>query len=59
MFTKLMAFGLLIFVLKYYNSIIEISEYAHQLGIDPDSESHLLPLAKEGLMQALPAPWKA
>ncbi|XP_026332462.1 centrosomal protein of 164 kDa isoform X3 [Hyposmocoma kahamanoa] len=37
----------------------EISEYAHQLGIDPESESHLLPLAKEGLMQALPAPWKA
>ncbi|KAJ2951612.1 hypothetical protein O0L34_g13768 [Tuta absoluta] len=37
----------------------EISEYAQQLGIDPDSESHLLPLARDGLMQALPAPWKA
>lgn len=37
----------------------EISEYAAQLGIDPDSESHLLPLARDGLMQALPAPWKA
>ncbi|XP_041981171.1 uncharacterized protein LOC121734646 isoform X2 [Aricia agestis] len=37
----------------------EISEYACQLGIDPDSESHLLPLARDGLMQALPAPWKA
>ncbi|XP_026730483.1 centrosomal protein of 164 kDa isoform X2 [Trichoplusia ni] len=37
----------------------EISDYAHQLGIDPESESHLLPLAKDGLMQALPAPWKA
>ncbi|XP_061717912.1 centrosomal protein of 164 kDa [Cydia pomonella] len=37
----------------------EVSEYAQQLGIDPDSESHLLPLARDGLMQALPAPWKA
>ncbi|XP_026493923.2 centrosomal protein of 164 kDa [Vanessa tameamea] len=37
----------------------EISDYACQLGIDPDSESHLLPLARDGLMQALPAPWKA
>ncbi|CAB3247018.1 unnamed protein product [Arctia plantaginis] len=37
----------------------EISEYAAQLGIDPESESHLLPLARDGLMQALPAPWKA
>ncbi|KAJ0175970.1 hypothetical protein K1T71_008144 [Dendrolimus kikuchii] len=37
----------------------EISEYALQLGIDPESECHLLPLARDGLMQALPAPWKA
>ncbi|XP_035437657.2 F-actin-monooxygenase MICAL3 isoform X2 [Spodoptera frugiperda] len=37
----------------------EISDYAQQLGIDPESESHLLPLAKDGLMQALPPPWKA
>ncbi|CAG4959513.1 unnamed protein product [Parnassius apollo] len=37
----------------------EISEYAQQLGIDPESESHLLPLAREGLMQALPPPWRA
>ncbi|XP_053608688.1 uncharacterized protein LOC128674248 isoform X2 [Plodia interpunctella] len=37
----------------------EVSEYAQQLGIDPESESHLLPLAKDGLMQALPTPWKA
>ncbi|XP_072930241.1 uncharacterized protein Cep164 isoform X2 [Epargyreus clarus] len=37
----------------------EITEYAHQLGIDPESESHLLPLARDGLMQALPPPWKA
>ncbi|KAJ8719794.1 hypothetical protein PYW08_011969 [Mythimna loreyi] len=40
-------------------SVEEISDYAAQLGIDPESESHLLPLAKDGLMQALPAPWKA
>ncbi|KOB77403.1 putative TATA element modulatory factor, partial [Operophtera brumata] len=37
----------------------EVSEYAAQLGIDPDSESHLLPLARDGLMQALPSQWKA
>ncbi|XP_038212600.1 centrosomal protein of 164 kDa isoform X1 [Zerene cesonia] len=37
----------------------EISEYACQLGIDPESETHLLPLARDGLMQALPPPWKA
>ncbi|KAL4715734.1 hypothetical protein ACJJTC_006313 [Scirpophaga incertulas] len=37
----------------------EVSEYAQQLGIDPESESHLLPLARDGLMQALPQPWKA
>ncbi|XP_061376799.1 centrosomal protein of 164 kDa isoform X2 [Danaus plexippus] len=37
----------------------EVSDYACQLGIDPESESHLLPLARDGLMQALPAPWKA
>ncbi|XP_047520824.1 centrosomal protein of 164 kDa isoform X1 [Pieris napi] len=37
----------------------EISDYACQLGIDPESETHLLPLARDGLMQALPPPWKA
>ncbi|CAK1543246.1 unnamed protein product [Leptosia nina] len=37
----------------------EISDYACQLGIDPESETHLLPLARDGLMQALPSPWKA
>ncbi|CAH3977319.1 unnamed protein product [Pieris brassicae] len=37
----------------------EISDYASQLGIDPESETHLLPLARDGLMQALPPPWKA
>ncbi|XP_022120516.2 centrosomal protein of 164 kDa isoform X2 [Pieris rapae] len=37
----------------------EISDYACQLGIDPESETHLLPLARDGLMQALPQPWKA
>ncbi|XP_060530502.1 uncharacterized protein LOC132704499 isoform X2 [Cylas formicarius] len=36
----------------------EIRDYAVKLGIDPDSESHLLPLASEGLMKALPPGWK-
>ncbi|XP_028041547.1 centrosomal protein of 164 kDa isoform X2 [Bombyx mandarina] len=40
-------------------SVEEICEYAQQLGIDPESESHLLPLARDGLMQALPHQWKA
>lgn len=38
--------------------ITEIQEYATKIGIDPEHEPHLLHLAKEGLMQALPAPWK-
>uniref|UniRef100_A0A1A9WGK0 WW domain-containing protein n=1 Tax=Glossina brevipalpis TaxID=37001 RepID=A0A1A9WGK0_9MUSC len=37
---------------------IKINDYALLLGIDPVKESHLLYLAKEGLMQALPADWK-
>lgn len=45
--------------IDYINYSTEISDYACQLGIDPESESHLLPLARDGLMQALPAPWKA
>lgn len=36
----------------------EINEYASKIGIDPASEPHLLHLAKEGLMQALPSDWK-
>ncbi|KAM7348496.1 centrosomal protein 164 isoform 2-T3 [Cochliomyia hominivorax] len=36
----------------------EINDYAILLGIDPVKETHLLYLAKEGLMQALPDDWK-
>ncbi|XP_063237457.1 uncharacterized protein LOC134539391 isoform X2 [Bacillus rossius redtenbacheri] len=36
----------------------EVKEYACRIGIDPDSEPHLLHYAREGLMQALPAQWK-
>ncbi|CAH0560801.1 unnamed protein product [Brassicogethes aeneus] len=39
-------------------SIEEIKDYATKLGIDPDSEPQLLPLAAEGLMKALPPGWK-
>lgn len=36
----------------------EIRDYASKIGIDPDSEPQLLPLAAEGLMKALPTGWK-
>lgn len=39
-------------------SIEEIRDYATKIGIDPDDEPQLLPLAAEGLMKALPACWK-
>lgn len=32
-------------------------DYAKRLGIDPDAEPHLLDLAREGLMAALPKGW--
>ncbi|KAK2582478.1 hypothetical protein KPH14_004783 [Odynerus spinipes] len=35
----------------------EVLDYAKRLGIDPDVEQHLLPLAREGLMAALPKGW--
>lgn len=39
-------------------SCTEINEYASLIGIDPQKEPHLLYLAKEGLMAALPTDWK-
>lgn len=39
-------------------SIDEIHDYANKIGIDPEAEPHLLPLATEGLMRALPPAWK-
>ncbi|KAG5330278.1 CE164 protein, partial [Acromyrmex charruanus] len=35
----------------------ELLDYAKRLGIDPDAEPHLLDLAREGLMAALPKGW--
>lgn len=35
----------------------EVLDYARHLGIDPDAEPHLLELAREGLMAALPKGW--
>lgn len=43
---------------NFYLNLSEIQEYAQLIGIDPDRETHLLYLAKEGLMQALPDNWK-
>ncbi|KAJ3657453.1 hypothetical protein Zmor_009255 [Zophobas morio] len=39
-------------------SFAEIRDYAAKIGIDPDAEPQLLPLAAEGLMKALPPGWK-
>lgn len=36
----------------------EVREYAVRIGIDPKSESHLIPLAREGLLKPLPKNWK-
>ena len=36
----------------------DLLEYALFLGIDPEKEEHLLPLAEEGILAKLPAEWK-
>ncbi|XP_076380210.1 centrosomal protein 164 isoform X2 [Megalopta genalis] len=36
----------------------EVLDYARHLGIDPDAEPHLMDLAREGLMAALPKGWR-
>ncbi|XP_011306983.1 uncharacterized protein [Fopius arisanus] len=36
----------------------KILDYAKRLGINPDTEPHLLDLAREGLMAALPDGWR-
>ncbi|XP_055380426.1 putative uncharacterized protein DDB_G0282133 isoform X2 [Condylostylus longicornis] len=42
----------------YQPSTDEIKDYALKIGIDPAKEPHLLYLAREGLLQALPPDWK-
>jgi len=37
--------------------IAEIRDYAIKIGIEPEKEPHLLSLAKDGLMKALPSGW--
>ncbi|PSN39054.1 hypothetical protein C0J52_10104 [Blattella germanica] len=36
----------------------EVKDYAVKIGINPESEPHLLHFARDGLMQALPSGWK-
>ncbi|XP_075232752.1 uncharacterized protein LOC142331035 isoform X2 [Lycorma delicatula] len=36
----------------------EVLDYAQRIGINPDTERHLLSIARDGLMQALPPGWK-
>ncbi|XP_058269816.1 centrosomal protein of 164 kDa-like isoform X4 [Hemibagrus wyckioides] len=43
---------------NYIPSEQEIHEYAREIGIDPERESELLWLAREGIVAPLPAEWK-
>ncbi|XP_026221627.1 centrosomal protein of 164 kDa isoform X2 [Anabas testudineus] len=43
---------------NYIPSEQEIQEYAREIGIDPDKESELLWLAREGIVAPLPPEWK-
>ncbi|GAB0098964.1 uncharacterized protein DMENIID0001_147770 [Sergentomyia squamirostris] len=36
----------------------EIVDYARKIGIDPEKEPHLLPIARDGLLQTLPYDWQ-
>ncbi|XP_044749404.1 cilia- and flagella-associated protein 45 isoform X2 [Coccinella septempunctata] len=47
-----------IFDEQSHPTIEEIKDYAAKIGIDPNEEPQLLPIAAEGLMKALPAAWK-
>ena len=37
---------------------VELVEYAVRLGIDVNTEPHLLHIAREGLLAELPAGWR-
>lgn len=37
----------------------EVNEYAAFLGIDPETEPHLMRIAREGVVAPVPHPWKA
>ncbi|XP_055695732.1 trichohyalin isoform X2 [Lutzomyia longipalpis] len=36
----------------------EIVDYARKIGINPEKEPHLLPIARDGLLQTLPYDWQ-
>ena len=38
--------------------MLELLEYARKLGIEPEAEPELLPLAREGLLAGLPSNWR-
>lgn len=44
--------------MRFFRYFKEIIEYAAKIGIDPENEPQLLPLAAEGLMKALPPGWR-
>lgn len=44
--------------LLFFLISLEIRDYAIKIGINPGKEPHLLHLARDGLMRALPNDWK-
>jgi len=46
-----------LFFSSFISLFSEIREYAIRIGIDPEAEPHLLPIARDGVMKALPPNW--
>ena len=44
--------------LECNDNCLELREYATKLGIDVETEKHLLYIAREGLLAELPPGWK-
>lgn len=52
-------FNLYLLIYRFlYPLLIEINEYAIHIGINPQTEPHLLYLAREGLLHAIPSEWQ-
>lgn len=47
-----------LFIFDLIFRFAEVNDYAKQIGINPKSEPHLLYLAKDGLLQAIPSEWQ-
>ena len=47
-----------LYVFDIFYFPVELLEYAVRLGIDVNTEKHLLHIAREGLLAELPAGWR-